>query len=366
MTDVTLELRQPFAPHQILAIVHYSDLTYGFMLEGVGRASFAVSRADPTLLAQPEAFGLFTHVTIRRSDLAHPWAGYITGTRASLADPVYQFECQEPTGAVMEYARTTKQWAARPLGASEWLQWAFSDASARDGALGASVRLAPFRGGSVIDISPQSDSMLSFLNTLAEHADWEWKLHHRLARNTVVSELVFQRRIGRDYRPQLFFEEGVHFIDAEYIKDASAFITSSLSVGGTGAFQDRPSAQVQEGGASGEVGTAVQPRPSTGIRLSPAASGSSLSVDQAVTNEGALTASAARQSRKRAGEREQFTLKLFEEALDMRSLALGGIYRARFDDIDLGRPFERDVRIVALRLGVDGIVEPVVEVSDAA
>lgn len=360
--NVTLELRQPFPPHQILAIVHYSDLTYGFMLEGVGQASFSVSRADPTLLAQPEAFALHTHVTIRREDKAHPWAGFITGTRASLADPTYQFECQEPTGAVMEHARTAKQWAARPLSASEWLRWAYADANARDGSLAASVRLAPFEGGPVIDVSPQSDSMLAFLGTLAQHADWEWKLHHRLERNTVVSELLFQRRVGRDYRPQLFFEEGVHFVDAEYIKDASAFITSSMAVGGTGAFRDRPAAQL---GAGSEAGISTQLAPAA-VSLSPAAGGSILSIEQSVTNESALAASAQRQSRKRAGEREQLTLKLFEDALDVRSLALGGVYRARFDDLDLGRPFERDVRIVALKLGVDGIAEPVVEVSDAA
>ena len=203
--------------------------------------------------------------------------------------------------------------------------------------------------------------MLAFLKTLAEHADWEWTLQHRLERNTVVSELQFQRRVGRDYRSQLYLEEGVHFVDAEYIKDASSFITSSMAVGGTGAFRDRPAAVL----GAGEVGVNTQPATNI-VSLSPAAGGSSVAIDQSVTNESALAASAQRQARKMAGEREQLTLRIFEDALDVRSLTLGGVYRARFDDMDLGRPFERDVRIVALKLGVDGIVEPVVEVSDAA
>ena len=265
---------------------------------------------------------------------------------------------------MLDFARTAKQWAARPLSASQWLRWAFADANAR-AAPPLALRLDTGQGGPVIEVSPQADSMLTFLGTLAEHADWEWRLHHRLERNTVVSELAFQRRVGRDYRPELFFEEGVHFIDAEYIKDAAGFITASLAVGGPGAFKDRPAAQVIAGGGGGEVGVSSQ-LAAAGVTLSPAASGSIVTTEQSVTNEGALAASAQRQSRKRANQREGLTLRLFEDALDVRSLALGGVYRARFDDMDRGRPLERDVRIVALKLGVDGIAEPVVEVSDAA
>ena len=133
-------------------------------------------------------------------------------------------------------------------------------------------------------------------------------------------------------------------------------------MGGTGAFRDRPAAQL---GAGSEAGISTQLAPGA-VSLSPAAGGSILSIEQSVTNEGALAASAQRQSRKRAGEREQLTLKLFEDALDVRSLTLVGFYLSRFDYLYLGLPFVRYFRFFALKLGVDGIAEPVVEVSDAA
>ena len=360
MSDVTIEIRQPFPPHALLTLVRYSALSYGFLLGGVGSASFSVSRADQALLDTPGFFQEGKVVTIRREDGALPWAGYVTGTRVSLDDPTVQFECQEASGALFEHAHTSQQWAERQLSASQWLRWAFADTSGR-GAPPLLVRLGP-GGGPVVRTSPQANSFRAFLDTIAESADWEWGLHHRLSRQSVVTELVFRQRVGRDYSSELIFEEGVHFTGAELVRDTAGFIHSSLAVGGSGAFNQRSSVQVVQAGSS-ESGVTAQRQAVDQVPTSPAKAGSVVSIEPSVTNESALRASAQRQFRASPGER--LSLSLYEAALNMHQLTLGGVYRVRFDDLNLGRPLERKVRVLGIRLGVDGVVEPVVEVQGA-
>ena len=362
MADVTVEIRQPFPPHALLTLVRYSALSYGFLLGGVGSASFGVSRADEALLDTPGFFQEGKVVTIRRDDGALPWAGYITGTRISLDDPVVGFECQEASGALFDWAHTAQQWSERQLSASQWLRWAFADVNGR-GIPPLMVQLAPFEGGPAIKVSPQANSFRSFLDTIAEFADWEWSLHHRLGRQTVVTELVLQERIGRDYTSELIFEEGVQFTAAERVTDVTGFIQSSLVVGGSGTFQQRPSVQVVQTG-SGETGVTTQRRTGA-VSTSPAKAGSRVIIEPSVTNEPALRASARRQYRISANVGERMVLGLYEDAINMHQIALGGIYRVRFDDLNLGRPMERKVRILGIKLGVDGVVEPVVEVERA-
>ncbi len=361
MSDVTVEIRQPFPPHALLTLVRYSALSYGFLLGGVGSASFGVSRADPALLDTPGFFEEGKAVTIRRDDKALPWAGYITGTRVSLDDPVAGFECQEASGALFEWAHTAQQWSERQLSASQWLRWVFADVNGR-GNPPLLVQVAPFEGGPAINVSPQANDFRSFLGTIAEFADWEWELHHRIGQG-VVTELVFQERVGRDYTSELIFEEGVHFTAAERVTDVAGFIQSSTVVGGTGTFRQRPSVQVVQTG-SGESGVTTQ-RQTGAVSTSPAKAGSRVLIEPSVQNEPALRASAQRQYRTPAHVGERLSLGLYEDAINMHQIALGGVYRVRFDDLNMGRPLERKVRVLGIKLGVDGVVEPVVEVERA-
>lgn len=363
MTVVTVRLRSPFAPHQVLAETHATRMRYGFAIGREGRASFPISRADPNLTDLSYLFQLGVMVSLERSDGLLPWVGFVTDRRLGLSDPHAGFVAQDHYGAIFKQARTAKQQDERTLSSGDLIKEILQEVDARglpplDVDFNANVT-----GGPRISYTPKAERLSSFLTKMARMCDCEWGLTYSVAPASASASLTWQHRLGHEHTG-VTFEEGRHFEDARLEQRADGHIAAGIAIGSSGTFGARPAVEVNEQGRAspGVEGRRASIAP---IASSPALMGTRVIVEPQVSGTDSLALAAERALEAPDGVREDLTFGLVESEIDMKELELGGTYRVRFAGLDLGLGYQRRIRIKAMSLGEDGVVDCVAAVLRA-
>lgn len=359
--EVEIRIRDPFPPHRTLAIVEAGEeFRYGFLIGGPSEVAFAVERSDPNAAAN---FRMGNMITFERpKDGAHPWVGYITRARHRLSAPVSWLECRDLLGSLYRRARTPKGWGELRMAAGDWIRSVFADADRRgDPPL---LTRQPSSFGPQIAYTPAAESIADFLETMAAGANWEYGIRHDVSSPEVISQLLWQPRLGRDMSTAggVRFEEGVHFTDAEYVEDVDGFLKSAVAIGGTGAIEARPAALASDTGAD-DVGISGTPF-ATSAQRSPILQGTRVVTEPQISNVDALVNVARRQHETPEFIGEALSFQMHEsadadglEAVDVSKIELGSVYEARFSDLAMGATLERRVRLLGYSIGTDGEID---------
>ncbi len=362
MTQVVAIARAPFPPHVPLAISVLAGADYGFMLSGVNQVELAVPLTDPNDAIYYSAGRM---LSIERSDGALDWWGFITDSEEPSGEAYAYISAQDHAGALFEQARTAKGWGEMYAPSGEVIRRVFAEAARR--AEPSLLVDVPEPIGPMVRYTPAAEPISDFLNTMSELTDWEWQVVYRQTTHEMSPKLLWQRRIGKDYRGSVMFEEGHHFTALDFGRHAKGFLRAGLAIGGTGTLADRPAVQVNPQGRAdrGIVGRALVGRERS--RESPSFAGTRTMVEPFVRNEAALGA---------AGQRLHASPDLMGEALSFRMwdapnvdgvasvdtsvLEIGGQYGVRF--LARGVQVVRDIRAIALAVGEDHSIEIVAEV----
>lgn len=364
MTEAIVEFRDPWPPHALLGSTKVNRLRYGFVLNAPGTAYFGLSRGSAQAEANPQHFDVGTMVTIVRTDEVLPWVGYVSEIDMDVADPEWSYSCEDVAGALFDQARTAKDWPERTTTAGTLIRDVFADAAARAeppliAELAQDIGLGPR-----VAYTVKAESLLGFLQHMAQLTNWEWGLRNEVAGGAVRVVLTWAERQGFDRRDETHWLQNRHFAVARLTKSAKGYLSSALAVGGAGSFAARPAAQLN---ATGRADGGIDAQSSgLGRPASPALAGTRVSLHQDATNVEALF-NAARRSLDRPPEQiaERLTLKLAESAIDMTKLELGSYYTVRFSDLNLGLGYSRVIRVMGIALDQSGAVEIVPEVQRA-
>jgi hypothetical protein len=343
--------------HSIVATARVSDLTYGFGIGEPMMAQFKVSRADPN---NAGAFRLGMMVTFKRDDGLHPWAGYITERRMSGDDPMVEIDCRDHAGALFQIAALPRYDAEQTLSAGEWIRRMGQAVNAR-GQPPLDVQW-PTSAGAPVAFTPSMESYLDFLRTMAEHDDAEWALAHDLKGDRVITRLNWARRLGSDKR-NIIWER---YTRSRFTQTASAFTGTTVAVGGTGSYAERPAEAASAAGLGVDATIAgnALPKARKPPIASPIFDGTVVTTHQSVTNRSALANAARRRHDLPPESAERLELTLAETDVNMQDLELGAIYTVKFPSLDFGLGIERYVRLMAFSLGQEGQVPCTVDVLD--
>lgn len=357
MATVLIQLRKPFPPHQVVGdpLLADSSFRYGFNFMESSAIGFKVSRATAT---SAHLFRRGMMVSIERDDGLFPWAGFITHRKLSLADPTATIICSDYRSAIYARARTAKGWGEMTGSAGSILERVWHEANGRQEP--PLVTHLPNLHGPPVKITPRAETMLQFINDLAFASDWEWGLRYTVSRQELRTDLVWQKRLGKDYSTELVIEADM-CEEATIDEDSEAKVVSALLVGGSGTFADRPAVQVN---AAGRIDEGIEAEKVTVAKpTSPALMGTRVDTFEAVTDKATLQAGARRLFSDPRFEGDRITLRIAESRVDLDKIAIGNKLGVRFKDIDLGLPYERVVRCLGLTLGTNGIIEIVGEAA---
>ena len=364
MAQPVVKLRDPFPPHRELGVVDVGELKYGFAIGESTQVKFHVSRADPNA---PEHFQEGTMISIERAtDNAHLWVGFISEAIDDLDGPVSVITCTDIFGSLFATGRAVSNWPEQQASLGEMIRRILGEADAR----GEPPLLVEFPTtfGPVINYTPRAEPLTDFMRTMVDFSDWEWSIDSEIRGVGLRHRLISRPRLGRDLSNQIAFEDRQHFVKAKLQRKASAYVRAALAVGGTGDFASRPAA-IATPDAAAIVG-AVPQASDPAVATSPALMGSRVIIDQSVTNESALQVGARRLHHSHEFVKHKLTFTIHEsqnvdgvEAFDMTKLELGSLYRCRFNDLALGRQYNRVVRVIGYSFDTaSGAVPLVVEV----
>jgi len=344
MTLPTVYLRDPFPPHAALAALQVADLSYGFMLMRPSACSFRLSVADPNLADWADKFRLGSMISVEREDGQLPWAGMVTRMEAIAGDPLVSFEAKDHAGALFARGRTRKGGTLEQA-SGRLIAEIFAEAEARaEPPLLVKLEL---EDGPPVRYTPRANTLLDFLDTLADFTDWEWGLSHEVG-PTLATTLSWRGRQGFDRTGEVCWEHGFHFTKASYTQDAEGFIGSGVAVGGTGLFAERAAAAVNISGAA-SPGIEARPVAVMNVPIFPALAGTAVLVDSQVDDKESLFRGAARLHNRPQAAKEQLSLQLAESMVDLNRLGIGDYVTVRLSDINLGLGLERTVRVTALQ-----------------
>lgn len=349
--EVIVHAREPYPPHSTIAITKVDRLSYGFMLGRVGQASFAISRADPNV---PQAFKLGNLISLERSDDLLLWVGFISERVLADGSAVVPIMAKDHAGALFERGVTPRQWGPRTTSSGQLIREVFQDAQQR--AKPPLMVSLPDENGPSLTYQVQSETLLSFLNRVSEVTDWEWGLRHRLLSDSILTELVWQGRMGIDYSGELILEQNVHAINLELTENLDGFIGEALAVGGTGLFRNREFSSVSAGSSQQPLDEKA-PTPS-----SPAQDGTRVVIQQQVSDKPSLERTARREHRSPEFVREALEFALLTTQVDMNKIDIGNRISMRYTDLALGASVERIVRLTAMSLGQNDVIECVADV----
>lgn len=364
MSRVTVKIRNPWTPHQVLAQVNAvtDSLRYGFVLDRASRAIFSISRGDPLFSENLGLLDIGSMVSLERvDDDALPWVGYVTFMHIDKTAPAGSFVCDDFAGSIYMKARTPKNWAELDQAAGLHIQNTFRDADARQNPP-VMTRLDMDGGlGPHVAYTPRAEPLLDMLRTMSR-LGWEWAVHpHGLKGGPLQMHLQWAGQVGFDRSTEMIFTEGAHFENAKLHKSADGHFSNALAVGGTGDFGARDAAQANAAGSGSDLelitGTAFEKAPPT----SPALAGTRTLIEPSVTGTDALGSMARRLHTAPEHIRERLTFQLVESAIDMEKIELGSYYGVRFSDLELGLGYERVVRCMALNCDESGVLEMIAE-----
>ena len=360
MTDLVIKFRDPFYPHSEIASVRPAGIPrYGQLLHRAGTATFRVSRSDTN---QSDAFALGAYVTIERGDELFPFAGYITERVLDARSAEVQFVAQDLAGSLFAMGITPKHWSERDASSGQVIRDVFGDAMQR--AEPPITIDLPSTEGPKIAFTPRTETLLAFLRTMERFTDWEWGLRPNVTSESVITSLLWQERLGRDYSSEFILESGVHVQGLKLTQHVEGFIQRGIAVGGSGTFAGRFAESVSvdgsgfQGAESQALGAPDPPSP-----RSPAMSGTRVVVDSQVTNRPALAAAARRLHSPEEHVREQLDFELVESRVDLNLISLGSTYRLRYADLAFDRDVERRFRIQALAFSTEGVINVVAAIE---
>jgi len=363
-----VKLRDPFPPHRVLGEAQVSGLRYGFAIGETAPIQFDVSRADPN---NGELFKEGAMLSIERQDRAHLYVGFIADAIDSLAGGTSALTVLDIFGSLFATGITSKGWPEQDASLGEMLRRVLGEAIQR--AEPPLLVELPTTHGPRIAFTPAAHQLDDFMRTMSEFSDWEWLIDSELFGVGLRHRLISRRRLGRDLRSELTFEDGKHFTGAKLHRRASAYLKTAVAVGGSGIFGSRPAAQANAAGRE-ELGTLPSAVGSAEPPASPALMGTGLNIDSSVTNQEALAANARRQHHSTDNVKHALSFTLYEaenadglEAIDASKLELGSLYTAHYEDLALGKQYVRDVRLLGYSFDIQtAAIDCVAEVLEEA
>ncbi len=364
MDQPVVKIRDPWPPHNEIGVADVGALNYGFAIGQSTQVQFNVSRADPNAAGFQE--GAMMSIE-RPHDNAHLWVGFISDAIDDLAGPVSLITCTDIFGTLFAGGREANAWGVQEATVGEVIRRILGEANAR--AEPPLLVELPITAGPRIDYQPTAKPLTDFMRTMVDHSDWEWEINSEIRGVGLRHRLLSVRRRGRDLSGSVIFEDGQHFTDARLHRKASAYIRSALAVGGSGEFTGRPAAVAN---VAGTRAPGLAPSFADGQRdSSPALMGTRVLVDPAVTNRSALQRAASRLHHSTEFVRHTLTFTLHETndvagiaAFDVTKLEMGSLYRCRFEDLALGKKYDRVVRMLGFSFDTaTGNIPCVVEVQ---
>lgn len=356
----TVIFRNPFPPHESLAFVEAQNVSYARLLMQPSTASFQVRVEEAAEIGKlSHQFGAL--VSIEQDDGQYEWVGMVTKRTVEAGATAIQFEAQDHIGALFARAHTSELFAeiltlggAGIQGIARFVQ---GDAASQIEAVLKEVdrRDAPpllveydlERGGPRFWNLPEGESVLDYVSEVHDMTGWEWGLQHSLDLAGVGTKFLWRRRIGRDLRDEVKWEENINFTQFQFTQDASKFVDIAIVVGVD---------------AEGEQLLWVAARHPLSKTLPPALRGTVLGIRQQTQNRATLQAEADRMVNDPTNRGEHISFGLAESTIST-PVNPGDYVRVVFTDID--RTVERVVRILGTQhnsgsgvIEVEGDVEP--------
>jgi len=350
-SKTSVHIRSPWPPHARLAQVAVKDLSYSFMLMESGTASFELPTSDPNLADYAHLFQVGMMISIERNDGLMPWVGWLSAEDGVSGGGAAAFDAEDHIGVLFEKARNAKSQTENLLGAAEHIRRAVASAN-RQGHPPLLIGLDLNEGGPLIAYTPQAEYLDDLLRRMSEASGWEWGLRFEVTEGRALTTLEWRKRRGLDLSAAVIWEEGKHFEQARYRRKASAFISSTLAVGGTGNFRTRQAVtNVRAAADDDAIGLRPAPEPVTDEQPFPSLQGTRVMIFPNVSNDDALAASAQREQDSPEHVREQVSFSLVEDAINLTSPpAPGDVVTVRFSDILTGAAVTRQVRLLGLQL----------------
>ena len=347
----TVVFRNPFPPHEALAMVEAVDIRYAHLLMAPSTASFRVRRTNVALVNLEHQFGAM--ISIERDDKQFPWTGMVTKRNVQAGAATINFEAQDHVGAL--FARATTPDFFLEFFGKTGLQGA-QEFSEQDAAVQIQrvlewvdeqdappllVRLDLTRGAPAIVFIPEPGPVLDYLVSMNELTGWEWSLEHVPDLASVGTTLIWRERVGQDLRGEVLWEENKHFTDLEFTQDASKFVQKATVYG-----------QLPIEGGDLPVATEICDR----SNLPPVLRGSLVELDIRTSDIETLRAEAKKLCDDPTNRGEHVSFAVASREIVVGAPNVGDRLRIRFDDTGVIR--ERVIRVLGTQHTVgSGVIE---------
>lgn len=343
---------------------------YGFQLGGFTPIQAHVSRET---VDGEEVFVEGNMVSIERpNEVAglQTWVGFIVETDGTLGGGTVRLDLLDFAGYLWgEDSSVATAWPRQDGASADIIRSIFTEGMEPPEHGAPIVALpGPDTFGPYVEYPPAGETVLDFLQTMVEAADWEWDVvFDDVGPDGLQPRLVWAERIGgqRDLSqvggPGIEIIDGVHFIRAGFSRSVrgGGNLKSSIAVGGSGTFRERPAAIASAGGASRDGLTGV----ATDETTEDAPGGSRLIVNPQIENADALERAALRIHHAPEYIGEGLTVTLREGAnadgltpFPLEALVLGAQYRFRATDARWSSEgaVDRTIRLIGYDFGGDG------------
>jgi len=349
------EVRDPYTGRLHFQFSSGERSGYGFVLGQVGTGNFYLARGEAAvedmaaLMPRRKRVGLM--VTPKRGDNLFPWAGWVTGYRASPGGIYYAYVAKDAS-YLLQKAEGPKT-GTYPGSAGKVLRDVLTEMKQRYTLPFSLERVTA--GGPYVDYTPAGKKGLSILQELARLADYEWWWDVAVLPERVEHYLRFEHRRGKDRRGSVIWRESEQINIGEYGQDADGIFSETLVVGGEGTFAARPAVSANASGASrpGVTGVASPASAPPVVIGSPIFEGTSSYVTRSASDVGALTSAAQRLFDVPEEYGESIEATLIEPNVDMNAFGVGDIVTVDMETTDLGMPVQLPVRVMGLEMDPD-------------